>query len=139
MVTTLIGAESISDDNEVLIEAEDSNDFAKKTVVLYNDDKLWTRLSNNGKELAEKHYSPEFVQSTICQILEYCLKNKIINLLFSSLQIYCKSNRNLSSNRFNLVNNLEDSMIEPMNYPNELNYFDFNSLLQHKEKSFRLI
>ena len=76
VITTSIGAESISDDNEVLIEAENSNDFAKKTVVLYNDDKLWTRLSNNGKELAEKHYSPESARKTICQILEYCLKNK---------------------------------------------------------------
>jgi len=77
VVTSSIGTESISDDNsKVLIEAENSNDFAKKTVALYNDEKSWTELSNNGKEFAEKHYSPESVRSTICQILEYCLENK---------------------------------------------------------------
>jgi len=74
VVTTPIGAEDISGEEDEILIADNIDDFVKNVISLYRDSKLWTNLSNNGRDLIETRFSPESTQKTICQILEYCIK-----------------------------------------------------------------
>jgi len=66
VVTTTIGAEGMElDDGRDALIADTAEQFAAKVVRLYNDCKLWTRLSGNGRSKVEAQWSPEAVKQRL--------------------------------------------------------------------------
>ena len=72
VITTSVGAEGIPDDSDALIIAED--DFAEKTVSVYNDEKLWSQLSNNSLQCVDKYFAPEMARNSLNQVLAKCMR-----------------------------------------------------------------
>ena len=71
VVTTSIGSEGMhfKSEQEVLLVADDPEDFAAATIRLYSDKALWQRLSHNGRAYVKEHYAPEVVAKRIEAIL----------------------------------------------------------------------
>ena len=75
IVTTPIGAEGINlVDSKNCMIAEKPEDFAKKAVQVYTDEKLWEKLSVNGLEIA-KEYSPEKIRACLTATISSILKD----------------------------------------------------------------
>jgi GT2 family glycosyltransferase/SAM-dependent methyltransferase len=71
VVTTSIGAEGLSGvSGEHLLVADDLEEFAAAVVRLYRDDRLWERLSANGRALAAERFDPQVAVDALAQILE---------------------------------------------------------------------
>jgi len=73
VITTAVGAEGIPDDSDALIIAKD--DFAEKTVSVYNDEKLWSQLSNNSLQCVDKYFAPEMARNSLNQVLAKCMRS----------------------------------------------------------------
>lgn len=59
LITTPIGAEGMDlEDGKHCMISENSKGFAEKAIQVYNDDKLWSKLSENGMQIAQD-YSAE--------------------------------------------------------------------------------
>ena len=69
VVTTSIGAEGISQNDDVLLTSDDPKEFAKKVVTLYKNKDLWNKLANSAYEFANIHYSPESVRDVFEQVI----------------------------------------------------------------------
>jgi len=69
VITTSLGAEGINlvDGMHCMI-ADSEEDFAKKAIQVYSDEKLWKKLSQNGIEVA-KEYSPERAKACLEAII----------------------------------------------------------------------
>ena len=69
VITTPVGAEGINlkDGNNCMI-ASKPEEFAKKVLEVYSDEKLWKKLSQNGIEVA-KEYSPENARACLEAII----------------------------------------------------------------------
>ena len=70
VVTTSIGAEGISEKDDVLLTSDNPKEFAKKVVELYKNKELWNKLANNAYEFANIHYSPESVRDVFAQAIK---------------------------------------------------------------------
>ncbi|MBN2406161.1 MAG: glycosyltransferase family 4 protein [Elusimicrobia bacterium] len=70
VVTTAVGAEGmgLSDGRDVFI-ARDDRDFIKKTVMLYRDAAVWSRLSEKGYETVRKKYGYPVMEEEILGLL----------------------------------------------------------------------
>jgi GT2 family glycosyltransferase/2-polyprenyl-3-methyl-5-hydroxy-6-metoxy-1,4-benzoquinol methylase/prefoldin subunit 5 len=66
VVTTAIGAEGIGliDEKHALI-AHGEDDFAKKTIRVYGEERLWKTLSENGRTLIAREFSPEVIKERL--------------------------------------------------------------------------
>jgi glycosyltransferase involved in cell wall biosynthesis len=70
VVTTSIGAEGLeSDEDAVLLVAEDAKALADHAVRVYRDDELWWRLSNAGQAIVTERCSTEVVSERLDQLL----------------------------------------------------------------------
>ena len=71
VVTTPIGAEGIGliDEMHALIR-DDPLEFAQAIVRLYEDEQLWHRLSESGRDLIRHHFSIEAVRSQLLWLVE---------------------------------------------------------------------
>lgn len=70
VVTTHIGAEGMGlVDGENSLIADDVESFASKVIELYNDSGLWCRLSEGGRSLIEKRFSPEIMKENLLQLI----------------------------------------------------------------------
>jgi glycosyltransferase involved in cell wall biosynthesis len=71
VVTTSIGAEGMKLKNgENAIIADNPNDFATAVVRLYEDEKLWYKLSNNSIHHLEENFSVNAVKKIIAEIFK---------------------------------------------------------------------
>jgi len=71
VITTPIGAEGISNENEnLMMISESENDFANKTYDAYTNEKLWTEISTNANKYAKIHFTPEVVKAVFETILK---------------------------------------------------------------------
>jgi O-antigen biosynthesis protein len=70
VVTTTIGAEGIglTDGKDALI-ADEPEEFARKIEIIYKNEELWNKLSQNSIEVIEKNYSPEVIKEILKKIL----------------------------------------------------------------------
>ena len=69
VITTTLGAEGINlEDGKDCMIADSEEDFAKKALEVYSDEKLWKKLSKNGIEVA-KEYSPERAKACLEAII----------------------------------------------------------------------
>ena len=73
VVTTPLGAEGISNNNDILKISNNDDEFVENVVKIYNNEKEWTTLSENAKIHAEKYFSPETVKNTLEEIITYCM------------------------------------------------------------------
>ena len=72
VVTTSIGAEGIGlTEGEDALIADDPQEFAKKVILLYQDEDLWNKISQNSVKQVEKNYSFELAKEK----LKNCLNN----------------------------------------------------------------
>jgi len=63
VITTSVGAEGIDlEDGKNCMIADKAEEFAEKTIMVYNDEKLWLHLSSGGIEIAQ-NYSAEKAQA----------------------------------------------------------------------------
>ena len=91
VVTTSIGAEGMGllDSQHVLI-ADAPEQFAEQTVRLYRDRALWNRLSENGRMLVQRQWSPDAVRVRLESILSSSIVAKdlvsIVILTFNQLK-----------------------------------------------------
>jgi len=69
VVTTSIGAEGISQNDDLLLTSDDPKEFANKVVTLYKNKDLWNKLADNAYEFANIHYSPESVRDVFAQVI----------------------------------------------------------------------
>jgi O-antigen biosynthesis protein len=70
VVSTTIGAEGMyMTDGDSAAVADTAEAFAKKTVELYTDSKLWQRLQKNAKNIISEHFSKDAVKKSIEQIV----------------------------------------------------------------------
>lgn len=71
VVTTPVGAEGIGmiDEMHALIRS-DPADFAQAIVRLYEDEPLWQRLSESGRDLIRQHFSIDAVRSQLLHLVE---------------------------------------------------------------------
>jgi len=70
VVTTSIGAEGMGLIAGVhLLVADAPADFAKAVVLLYKDEALWERLSQNGRRFIQEKYNPEVLEKKWIQLL----------------------------------------------------------------------
>jgi GT2 family glycosyltransferase len=69
-VTTTVGAEGMDllDRRDAMI-ADDAKDFADAIVEAYDDENLWTCLSDGGIENVKRHFSPEKAREVLKNIL----------------------------------------------------------------------
>jgi GT2 family glycosyltransferase/glycosyltransferase involved in cell wall biosynthesis len=87
VVTTSIGAEGMNlINNETAVITDDSNEFAKAIVKIYNDKMLWEKLSYNGKQHVEKNWSYEAILGKINEIFSQNVKTSIITLTYNGLE-----------------------------------------------------
>jgi len=71
VVTTSIGAEGIGlVDGENALICDKAEDFASGIVRLYEDESLWTRLSEEGRELIRRRFSAVAVREQVLSLLE---------------------------------------------------------------------
>jgi glycosyltransferase involved in cell wall biosynthesis len=71
VVTTSIGAEGLEAvDGEDILIADSPADFAQKVILLYSDENLWRRLSENSIRNIEKYHSYDAAKAKLAQILE---------------------------------------------------------------------
>jgi len=69
VVTSSLGAEGINlEDGKHCMIADSEEDFAKKAIEVYSDEKLWKKLSKNGMDVA-KEYSPERAKACLEAII----------------------------------------------------------------------
>ncbi len=69
VVTTSIGAEGMNLQHEThVLIADDAQDFARQIIRLYTDQKLWEKLSLQGKEHVEQMLGPAAVRDTLASI-----------------------------------------------------------------------
>ena len=84
-VTSPIGAEGISSkDEEILMIADNEDESAQKTSLIYSDRDLSTKLSTNARKHVEEYFSPEQARNTLNQIINHS-KHKILILLIFCL------------------------------------------------------
>jgi len=76
VVTTPMGAEGISDKSDVLAIGKTDDEFIEKTIAIYNNEELWTKLSLNSKKHSEENFSPEYIKSTLEHIISELTKPK---------------------------------------------------------------
>jgi GT2 family glycosyltransferase/glycosyltransferase involved in cell wall biosynthesis len=78
VITTQVGSEGFGIINsEHAIEVDKTNEWVEKTVNLYNDEKLWKKLSSNGQALMAGKYGSERMISFTQKILEIKSKDEI--------------------------------------------------------------
>ncbi len=66
VITTSVGAEGMNIiDFEHALVADNSTDFAEKTVMAYKQKELWMKLSTGGKKLVEENWSPQAVHKNL--------------------------------------------------------------------------
>ena len=66
VVTTTIGAEGIElVDNENALMVGTPQEFAEKVVVLYNDQNLWNKLSENSVKNIDENFSCEVIKDKL--------------------------------------------------------------------------
>jgi len=69
VITSSLGAEGINlEDGKNCMIADSEDDFAKKAIQVYTDEKLWKTLSHNGMDVA-KEYSPERAKACLEAII----------------------------------------------------------------------
>jgi GT2 family glycosyltransferase/glycosyltransferase involved in cell wall biosynthesis len=72
LVTTSIGAEGMGIINEEhAFVSDDPKTFAEFVIKLYNDETLWNKFSNKGKELVASQYSSELMRKRLGYIFNY--------------------------------------------------------------------
>jgi glycosyltransferase involved in cell wall biosynthesis/uncharacterized HAD superfamily protein/hypoxanthine phosphoribosyltransferase len=70
VVTTSIGAEGIElIDGENTLIADEPEEFAEKVAILYEDEKLWNKLSQSSIKNVEQYYSYNVVKAALKEIL----------------------------------------------------------------------
>ena len=69
VVTTPVGVEGIADEKGMIVAA-DPEAFVDGIVRLYSDETLWNSLSDSGRTLIEKRFSPEVIKQQILELLE---------------------------------------------------------------------
>ena len=86
-VTTSIGAEGIGLEhkNEAMI-ADDPQSFAQAIVELYEDEKIWQRLSDKSYSHIDQHYSPEVIEGKILSALQDLIQTDIAGQPLSDLR-----------------------------------------------------
>ena len=73
VVTTPIGAEGIElIDGESVLIANNPEEFAEKVTLLYNDEELWNRLSENSIRNIEENFSYKVAREKLGQFLHGC-------------------------------------------------------------------
>ncbi len=71
VVTTPIGAEGMGlVDGENALIADSENDFYKKVTDVYEDQNLWHKLSENGRQHIESSFSPEVIKEKLQLVCE---------------------------------------------------------------------
>jgi glycosyltransferase involved in cell wall biosynthesis len=82
VVTTTIGAEGIGlvDGDNALI-SDDPKGFAEATIRLYEDERLWHKLSKRSMEHIEAHYSKRAFGRRIGKIFEEIGTEKVATVL----------------------------------------------------------
>jgi O-antigen biosynthesis protein len=69
VVTTSIGAEGISSNNELdLIISDEVNSFAQKTIQLYQNEKLWLTIMSNSLKNIKKYFSCDIAKITLNEL-----------------------------------------------------------------------
>lgn len=68
VITTSVGAEGINVNSENCMIADSPEDFVKKAVRVYSDEKLWSLLSKNGLKVANE-FSPEKARACLGSII----------------------------------------------------------------------
>ena len=78
VVTTSVGAEGmeLTNEQEVLI-ADDTQEFAAAVIRLYRNGALWRRLSDHGYRHIAQHFTPEIIEEKIRRALENVLGNDL--------------------------------------------------------------
>jgi GT2 family glycosyltransferase len=78
VITTHIGAEGMGlTNNENVLIADSEEEFAGKTIAVYNDPILWRKLSDNSRAFIEKNFSFEVMESRLNRLFsgkKRCLK-----------------------------------------------------------------
>ena len=75
VVTTTIGSEGISTNDNTLLVSDDPDEFADHVIELYTNDELWYNVSKTAKSFAEKNYSPESVRGLFEKLFAVTLNN----------------------------------------------------------------
>ncbi len=81
VVTTSIGAEGLeSIDGEDILIADSPADFAQKVILLYSDEHLWRRLSENSIRNIEKYHSYDAAKRKLAEFLGVVVNHDSTNL-----------------------------------------------------------
>jgi len=71
VVTTTMGAEGMGlVDGENALISDDPAEFASRVALVYGDEALWNRLSENGLEFVANNYSPEVVRDKLDDLVQ---------------------------------------------------------------------
>jgi GT2 family glycosyltransferase len=70
VVTTSIGAEGITDNNDVIAIADDEKTFAHKVIHLYNDEQLLIKRSQAGIEFCKLYFSEEYAKAQLKSVFK---------------------------------------------------------------------
>ena len=71
VVATPIAAEGMQMvDGQHLMIASDPVEFARRVIEVYQDEELWTRLSDNGRRHIEAHLGYESIRASLSALLE---------------------------------------------------------------------
>jgi len=75
VISTPMGIEGMNlNDNRNCLVAEKPDEFAKKTIQVYSDKKLWEKLSQNGLDVA-KEYSPEKAKACLAAMISLIIQS----------------------------------------------------------------
>ena len=70
-VTTSIGAEGLSESNDWNgFVVDDENEFAKKAVLLYSDQDLWTKAQNTGYQILKSNFNKDLFEQELLNKIE---------------------------------------------------------------------
>lgn len=72
VITTTIGAEGINNSDELLTICDETNDFAKALIELYQDDERLTKIASKSHAFIDKFYSKSAVKNKFNQWIEVC-------------------------------------------------------------------
>jgi glycosyltransferase involved in cell wall biosynthesis len=70
VVTTPVGAEGISVDEDHIVVASTAQEFARRLVTVYQDEQTWARLSDQGRQLIDAQQGYLAIRAKLAQLLE---------------------------------------------------------------------
>lgn len=71
VVTTSVGAEGIGlTDGENVLIADDAEAFVESIARIYNDKRLWEKISKNGQRYVEKNFSQGIFRDSVRDMMD---------------------------------------------------------------------